>query len=77
MTPEDRNALLNSRGFISAECLLCGRTNPPVAEFSFNEFWVRDKRDWPEYTGGPVHRVCADKRMETTTYGEEETGGMP
>lgn len=56
----ERDAMIRGMGQVSAECLLCDGTEPPVDEFSFDEFWVRGKEDWPDYTGGPVHRVCAD-----------------
>lgn len=62
MNAEERNTRLGSS--ISADCLLCGNPNPPIEEFDFDTFWVRDRKDWPDYKGGPVHRVCANRRME-------------
>lgn len=63
MNANERNEILKSSGLSSANCLLYRGPNPPISEFSFAEFWVRDKRDWPDYEYGPVHRVCADIKM--------------
>lgn len=64
MNAEERNAILGQFHSVSAQCLLCGNANPPAEDFSFSEFWVRDKKDWPNYQGGPVHRICADRQMK-------------
>ena len=72
MTGEERDRWLAGSGLSSAECLICGQSNPPVAEFSFDFFWVRGKRDWPDYTGGPVHRACANQIMKKPACDYEE-----
>lgn len=46
---------------IRADCCLCGE--PETGEDDDDFFWVRDTRDWPDYKGGPVHRVCANRKM--------------
>lgn len=73
MTGEERNKLLRDANVVSACCILCGQENPPGDEFSFEEFWVRDKRDWPAYTGSPVHRVCADRETILEQRHDRET----